>query len=1107
MSDDVDIGLKVHTEGESLLKQLAQDLNAARNSLFALSTAARANSQDMARQTAVLQQQLTALDKIAAQGQKTLSGTAGATDALSFSVGGLVKTVLAAATAFAGFQGFKTFISEGLEFNKTIETANLGIASLITSQTEMKNKQGEVVTGVDKLRIAQELATDQVNKLRIAGLQTTATTEELVVAFQQAVGVGLRWGLTLDQIRGLTIQMSQAAGALGLPMNQLNEEVRDLLGGNINPRNTRIATALGITNEQIRQAQKAGTLFDFVTKRLEAFSIAGEATAKSFSGVMSNVKEAVQNLAGDATKPLFDSLKETGQRNLEEIFDLKNARISSKFAGILDVAKTVFGGIGDLLSNALDGAVDGAKEFSKWLEQNNVVIAQTFAAISAVGDEVGSLVKDVISLFISLGQVSTESGGIKAIFQGIGLIISFIHTAFQGLVIILGTIGSFVLTAIVAPFVGWLKILARITNVFNAELGKSLDDAATSGEDFIKNINDGLASYVQNIAESGNATDQYILKLVTMDAQAEKSALAHDKLSKAIAAATDQETKEIAVLDAALKAKTISQQQYADKTTKVKLESITKQIAAEKAYFNGLDVADNRERRRTLTTIEELKKRAAAVAAQPTLKSTAPLDQKDSASKAAQGETILIKAELAKRLADLKSLLDQQLISYHNYYAQVIEARQTAIDREIAALRKLEATQTDKGAIAKTEDQIKALMLKREQIVVEEGDKERDAYQKMADDVTKAHVELLKDQGRLVDAANIETLGKFRKLIAQLKEEVKAGKPGAANDLSIVEQLFGIEQAKVKLQELTQQATGIQATLGTKLDEIGAESKAGAIDEAQARERTVKALKQAHDQLSAMLPIMRAQAEATGDPTAINAVDQLAIKVQQLGVQIAQASDELIKLKQGAKEALGEGLASFIDDATRGAKSLHDAWRDAAQGIVDSLRRIASQMLATLIIQKALQLFGFSGGGLVSTGGSTGATLSGGAGSSGPVFAASGGFISGPGSPTSDSIPAWLSNGEYVLNAKATRAMGIENLDAINYQFTSQVRPRRRGGRGFADGGLVSSQSNDSTVNSHLTVGLEQGLIVTHMKSNEGQKVTLRTIERNASAVRRALGL
>lgn len=59
---------------------------------------------------------------------------------------------------------------------------------------------------------------------------------------------------------------------------------------------------------------------------------------------------------------------------------------------------------------------------------------------------------------------------------------------------------------------------------------------------------------------------------------------------------------------------------------------------------------------------------------------------------------------------------------------------------------------------------------------------------------------------------------------------------------------------------------------------------------------------------------------------------------------------------------------------------------------------------------------------------------------------ASGGPIIGSGTSTSDSIPAMLSNGEYVLNANAVRRVGRPLLDAINYGHA----------RHFASGGLAS---------------------------------------------------
>src|SRR5207344_1821627 len=49
-----------------------------------------------------------------------------------------------------------------------------------------------------------------------------------------------------------------------------------------------------------------------------------------------------------------------------------------------------------------------------------------------------------------------------------------------------------------------------------------------------------------------------------------------------------------------------------------------------------------------------------------------------------------------------------------------------------------------------------------------------------------------------------------------------------------------------------------------------------------------------------------------------------------------------------------------------------------------------------------------------------------------PLSNASGGYIRGPGSGTSDSIWARLSNGEFVVNAASTRRLGTSFLNGLN---------------------------------------------------------------------------
>ena len=68
---------------------------------------------------------------------------------------------------------------------------------------------------------------------------------------------------------------------------------------------------------------------------------------------------------------------------------------------------------------------------------------------------------------------------------------------------------------------------------------------------------------------------------------------------------------------------------------------------------------------------------------------------------------------------------------------------------------------------------------------------------------------------------------------------------------------------------------------------------------------------------------------------------------------------------------------------------------------------------------------------------------------------ATGGYIHGPGTSTSDSIPAMLSNGEYVISADAVSRVGAPLLDAIN---------QGRSIWHFASGGLVSGSGGSGII-------------------------------------------
>lgn len=149
------------------------------------------------------------------------------------------------------------------------------------------------------------------------------------------------------------------------------------------------------------------------------------------------------------------------------------------------------------------------------------------------------------------------------------------------------------------------------------------------------------------------------------------------------------------------------------------------------------------------------------------------------------------------------------------------------------------------------------------------------------------------------------------------------------------------------------------------------------------------------------------------------------------------ASDFRMQLDGLATTAMN-GLSNALASIITGTKSAGEAFKAFAVQIIADL----AAMIVKLLLFKAIRtlVFGFSEGGAV---GGTGFSLTG----TGGLFA-SGGYVSGSGTSTSDSIPAMLSNGEFVINANATKKWA-PLLSAIN----SGKMPT------FAEGGEVSGGS------------------------------------------------
>lgn len=140
-----------------------------------------------------------------------------------------------------------------------------------------------------------------------------------------------------------------------------------------------------------------------------------------------------------------------------------------------------------------------------------------------------------------------------------------------------------------------------------------------------------------------------------------------------------------------------------------------------------------------------------------------------------------------------------------------------------------------------------------------------------------------------------------------------------------------------------------------------------------------------------------------------------------------KAKINTINSMQQYGNSLAKDFASGISDWITGTKSFGDVMRSVLDSLIQKLMQAT---MYALIIASV-------------TGGSFKANFFK---AFGKGFA-TGGSVDGPGTGTSDSIPAMLSNGEYVLNAQAVDRLGVPFLNGLN---TGRLR-------GFASGGLVGS--------------------------------------------------
>ncbi|MFC0976031.1 tape measure protein [Pasteurella multocida] len=378
------------------------------------------------------------------------------------------------------------------------------------------------------------------------------------------------------------------------------------------------------------------------------------------------------------------------------------------------------------------------------------------------------------------------------------------------------------------------------------------------------------------------------------------------------------------------------------------------------------------------------------------------IDEIDNAKTAKDNEKFF--ADLSKRARQSKMTTEERLVDDINH-------REGATPEQIAQALK------DAKAIA-------------------EGEKYRKSKNKKTKyDADAKNLELniqyLRLTGQEVKANLTDIEGRYNKLLAEFQ------KAGNVEGINLIKKVLPLEQAKVQIDGVQAEVNRLFQNQSAQEQRIQSQVSTGLISHLEGQRQLKEVYAQTVAEIEKQLPLLEKLSQMPGaqGEQARNMLEQMKLKI----VELKSAGNDLEK---AFKDGLTQGIQSSLMGLAQGTMTLRDAIKNLALTIVNSMAQIAAQQLAMQATSAIGGLFGAVGG---------------------VVTAATGGYITGPGTGTSDSIPARLSNGEYVIRAASVSRYGVDFLHAIN---RGQLRK-------YSTGGLVSMPKVSASREPGLTQAMQ----------------------------------
>lgn len=1061
----------------------------------------------------------------AARGVGASLGSLRSIGGVAVALGAIVAGLQAAKAAFVGLP------QAGIQFSRSMETAELGMAGVLSSMTTI---DGRAVSLNQALGISRKI----IGELNNDALATAASSEELVRVFQAILGPGLAAKMTLQQIRELTVVGTSAVKSMGMQTDQIVQELRDLVQGGIQPSSSQLASVFGITDADIARAKKSSEgLFAFLMERLRGIEAASARFGETFDGRLSALKEGATRAAAEGFEPLFSALKEGLGEATDAFVTIeregdKVSRIQlnpTAVQGMRSFAQTLVG-LGQTLATgarflvehrdavlALAQAYLAFKAFQvvrAILEGMAGALRSTTAAIAggdaATRASTAATLADLrakvahtdairihtaMLLADARAQVAAASGMQRlALAQNLlvpaqqrAAAAAAAHSAALGtLNTALGATGAAGVLSRVVDFLGGpIGLVALLLTGVTAwaSFGRSAKESLNGIDVSAKNASDRIKQLKQDLkfgsGEAGDnkaareALQQRIGALEGATPTRDPDLFNVSPTERITRVARDRELKS--------RREQLAQQEELGRLMEESARRQADEVAAGLPQggqlqnkfspaiqaFNDLVKTYRSTAQKAGDDIKEINDAfAKAVAETPELqKSNAKFDPKrlaeverarnaaiaEARKKGGSGKSSLAAENAVERaeLAQLKTTLDQELAlkkdaldfartenerayrdgltsiaSYHDERLRLVtvglDAEKARNDAHLDALKAEQARldslkpKTDnerlqiKAASTRIETEVISLNarnLKLEQDrtqAIRDANAERErAARLLQAQAIDVEVDVARSAGTLTrDQIEQQVRTRNRDLVEQSRANPTILSP------DVVEKKIQIEIDEAELAQIQQKINGVLDTFETQgraLELAGFEGPALEMALRPAREA-------AQTQLYGLIPQLEA---LSGKTVSI----EVKAQIEEAIAQIKGLGPAITNLDVVAKNAAVNGFGQLFTDIVNGTKKAGAAFDNFMRNIADQMLNAIGQKLGEKLINSLFdssigKFFGLSAGGPVQK-------------------RAGGGLITGPGTGTSDSIPAVVPAGSFVVKAAAVRKLGVDYLDSL----------------------------------------------------------------------------